>query len=79
MDFGANKALTGGLTLQTLETYTECIGTEKISFGGHDFGEDDFDSFVSRLKEYSVKCVDSERNIRGDSVRFIFTIRKSYY
>lgn len=33
MDFGANKTLTGGLALQTAETYKEFIGTSDISFG----------------------------------------------
>ena len=51
MDFGANKTLTGGLVLQTLETYREFIGTDKISFGGNDteiyFEEDEFDQFQS--------------------------------
>lgn len=35
MDFGANKTLTGGLALQTLETWQEFIGTDSISFGGN--------------------------------------------
>ena len=30
MDFGANKTLTGGLALQTVETYEEFIGTNDI-------------------------------------------------
>ncbi len=34
MDFGANKTLTGGLALQTVETYKNFIGTNDISFGG---------------------------------------------
>lgn len=37
MDFGANKTLTGGLALQTAETYKEFIGTSDISFGGNNF------------------------------------------
>ena len=47
MDFGANKTLTGGLALQTIETYREFIGSSNLSFGGNDseiyFEEDDFD------------------------------------
>ena len=31
MDFGANKTLTGGLALQTAETYQEFIGDRAIS------------------------------------------------
>lgn len=36
MDFGANKTLTGGLVLQTEETYKRFIGKREISFGGND-------------------------------------------
>lgn len=54
MDFGANKTLTGGLSLQTIETYKAFIGTSEISFGGNDFEiyfeEDDFDAFARRLQ-----------------------------
>ena len=61
MDFGANKTLTGGLALQTAETYKEFIGTKEISFGGNDFEiyfeEDDFDKFADRLKECDVEYV----------------------
>ena len=50
MDFGANKTLTGGLTLQTLETWRDFIGTDDISFGGNNFElyfeEDDFEVIV---------------------------------
>ena len=59
LDFGANKTLTGGLALQTLETYQEFIGTDDISFGGNSFEiyfeEDDFDSFAKKLNECSVE------------------------
>ena len=51
MDFGANKTLTGGLALQTLETYKEFIGTNDISFGGNNFEEDNFDKFADNLRE----------------------------
>lgn len=37
LDFGANKTLTGGLALQTVETYKEFIGKSNISFGGDNF------------------------------------------
>lgn len=60
-DFGANKALTGGLSLQTIQTYREFIGTDEISFGGNDFEiyfeEDDFDAFAGKLKECDVAYV----------------------
>ena len=61
MDFGANKTLTSGLALQTLETYQEFIGTDDISFGSNSFEiyfeEDDFDSFAKKLNECSVEYV----------------------
>ena len=56
MDFGANKTLTGGLALQTAETYRELTGINDISFGGGNFEiyfeENNFDDFIDRLKEY---------------------------
>lgn len=61
MDFGANKTLTGGLALQTLETWQEFIGTDNIAFGNNNFElyfeEDDFDRFVNKLEEYDVEYV----------------------
>ncbi len=49
-DFGANKILTGGLSLQTLESWKAFIGTDNISFGSNSseiyFEEDHFDDFV---------------------------------
>lgn len=61
MDFGANKTLTGGLALQTVETYKDFIGKSDISFGGNDFEiyfeEDNFDEFADKLKEYDVEYV----------------------
>ena len=55
MDFGANKTLTGGLVLQTLDTWQDFIGTDEISFGGRSsevyFEEDDFDAFAERLEK----------------------------
>ena len=53
MDFGANKTLTGGLALQTVDTYKEFISTNDVSFGGNNFEiyfeEDDFDAFSEKL------------------------------
>ncbi len=61
MDFGANKTLTGGLSLQTLETWREFIGTDDISFGSNSFElyfeEDDFDAFAKKLKSNDVEYV----------------------
>ncbi len=61
MDFGANKTLTGGLALQTVESYKEFIGTNSISFDGNNFEiyfeEDNFDKFLEKLKECEVEYV----------------------
>ena len=61
MDFGANKTLTGGLALQTVETYKDFIGKSDISFGGNNFEiyfeEDNFDEFADKLKEYDVEII----------------------
>lgn len=61
LDFGANKTMTGGLALQTLETYKEFIGKDDISFGGNNFEiyfeEDDFDAFAIKLKDYDIDYV----------------------
>lgn len=61
MDFGANKTLTGGLAIQTVESYKDFIGTDSISFGGNNFEiyfeEDNFDKFVKKLKECEVEYV----------------------
>ena len=61
VDFGANKTLTGGLALQTLETYKDFIGTSSISFGGNNFEiyfeEEDFDKFVNKLESCNIQYV----------------------
>lgn len=61
MDFGANKTLTGGLVLQTLETWEEFIGTSSILFGSNNsevyFEEDNFDKFAEHLKKCEVEYV----------------------
>lgn len=60
-DFGANKTLTGGLSLQTVETYREFIETENITFGGNSFEiyfeEDDFDRFLDSLENCGIEYV----------------------
>ena len=60
-DFGANKTLTGGLALQTLNSYKEFIETDNISFGGNNFEiyfeQDDFDKFTNRLQKCGVEYV----------------------
>lgn len=61
MDFGENKTLTGGLSLQTLETWKELIDSKNVSFGGNSFEvyfeEDNFDRFIDKLKKYDVEYV----------------------
>lgn len=55
MDMGANVTLTGGLSLQTKDTWKDFIGqtADNIVFHGNDaefyFEEDDFDGFVQKL------------------------------
>ena len=63
-DFGANVVLTGGLSLQTLETWAEFLDkpTEIIRFGGNDaemyYVAEDFDTFLGVLKDHpEVKLV----------------------
>ena len=60
-DFGANKTLTGGLVLQTVETYKTFIGADDITFGGKNFElyfeEDDFDAFAEKLKTFEIDYV----------------------
>ena len=61
MDFGANKTLTGGLVLQTLDSWIEFIGKDDISFRTNNseiyFEEDDFDSFVEKLNKINIEYV----------------------
>lgn len=63
MDFGANKTLTGGLALQTLETWKEFTDTDDVSFGGNCsevyFEEDNFDVFAEKIKNCNVEYVHS--------------------
>ena len=60
-DFGANKTLTGGLSLQTAETYREFIENDNITFGGNSFEiyfeEDDFDRFLDSLENCCIEYV----------------------
>ena len=52
-DFGANVELTGGISLQTAESWREFIGGREVSFRHNSvelyFEEDDFDDFVDTL------------------------------
>ena len=57
MDFGANVTLTGGVCLQTLESWQGFLNKapDQFAFGGNDaemyFEEDDFDGFMDRLSQ----------------------------
>lgn len=55
-DLGANAVLTGGLALQSEESWKDFISKE-LSFGGNDseiyFEEDNFDDFAERLEKVS--------------------------
>lgn len=52
-DFGANKTLTGGLALQTLDTWEDFIERKKVIFGSNAaevyFETQEFDRFLERL------------------------------
>ena len=61
MDLGANVTLTGGVCLQTQETWTEFIENDSLFFGGNTseiyFEEDDFDRFINKLKNLDINYV----------------------
>lgn len=61
MDFGENVTLTGGICLQTKETWAEFIENDSLSFGGKTyeiyFEEDEFDSFANKLKNLDINYV----------------------
>lgn len=81
IDFGANVTLTGGLCLQTKESWLDFLGKEEreISFGGNAsevyFEEDDFDGFLEKLGRLEgVEYVHSVVGHRwGDSGRYAST------
>ena len=57
-DFGANVVLTGGLSLQTVDSWTQFLdrAPDDIRFGGNDaemyYVADDFDAFLTDLKDH---------------------------
>lgn len=61
LDFGANVTLDGGISLQTLDTWKDFIGTEDITFYPHSselyFVEEDFDGFLQRLSQCEIQYV----------------------
>ena len=60
-DFDVNKTLTGGLVLQTMDSYKKLSGLEDISFKSNSFEiyfeEDDFDAFVKKLEKMDISYV----------------------
>ena len=60
-DFGANVTLTGGVALQTQETWAQFIETEALTWNGKVselyFEEDDFDTFAERLRGQDIRYV----------------------
>lgn len=61
MDFGVNVTLTGGLCLQSKESFKEFIDNKNIFLGSNSFEvyfeEDDFDSFAQKLETLDIKYV----------------------
>lgn len=61
LDFGANVTLTGGVCLQTQDSWREFIDDKPVVFGGNGmelyFEEDDFDTFVQKLVGIDIKYV----------------------
>lgn len=76
MDFGANVTLTGGVCLQTKDTWSEFIGTNDIRFCGNSgeiyFEENDFDLFIKRLETFEISYVHpvKEHSFGQRAVRF---------
>lgn len=60
-DFGANKTLTGGLCLQTLDTWKHFIDFRDVSFGGNNaeiyFEDNDFDNYIKKLEALDIDYV----------------------
>ena len=60
-DFGANVTLTGGIFLQTLDSWKSFIDNQPVTFYNHAqelyFEEDDFDGFVKKLAQFEVDFV----------------------
>ena len=81
MDFGANKTLTGGLALQSLESWQEFIETGDVVFGSNSsevyFEEDNFDKFADKLKKCAVEYVHPVKEHSWGSEWLDFTTQTS--
>ena len=57
-DFGANVTLDGGLVMQTMDTWTSFIRTDKVvlpnNAGELYFEEEDLDAFLENLKQFDI-------------------------
>lgn len=60
-DFGVNKVLSGGIALQTEESWKKFIGKSNLFYGGNRmevyFEEDDFDFFAEKIKNLAIEYV----------------------
>lgn len=60
-DFGTNIVLTGGLSLQTLDSWQQFIAEKSVTFGGNAgelyFETDDMEHFLERLQKFNVSLV----------------------
>ena len=74
VDFGANVTLTGGLSLQTLETWRGFIGGLDVNFKGNDaelyFETDDFDAFSQTIDGLELVHPPLEHSWGQRAVRF---------
>jgi len=74
VDFGANVTLTGGLSLQTLESWREFIGGLAVAFKGNDaelyFEAENFDTFVKDLEGLTLVHPPYEHSWGQRTVRF---------
>ena len=74
VDFGANVVLTGGLSLQTLDSWRGFIGGLDVNFKGNDselyFETDDFDRFVKEHSDLELVHTPYEHSWGQRTVRF---------
>lgn len=74
VDFGANVTLTGGLSLQTLDSWCGFIAWKDVTFKGNNaelyFEADDFDGFIRGLDELELVHPPYEHSWGQRTVRF---------
>lgn len=74
VDFGANVTLTGGIALQTLDSWRGFIGGIDVSFKNNAvelyFEEDDFDTFIQKLDGLELVHPPVEHSWGQRAVRF---------